>query len=157
MRFRAPLEARDGGGHLVALPFDAEQAFRRVRAPVRVTVNEHTFRTTTMRYGGVDYIGLNRVAREEARAAAGDTLTVVIELDTEPRTVEIPADLERAFADAPGARAAYDGLSFTHRKEYVRWITEAKRPDTRRRRVAQAVAMLLEGARTPDAARRAAV
>ena len=125
MTFRATLEARGGGGHFVALPFDAKEAFGLVRAPVRVTVGGHTFRTTTMRYGSDDYVGLNREVREAAGVAAGDALVVVLELDTEARTVELPADLERALADAPEARAAYDGLSFTHRNEYARWITEA--------------------------------
>ena len=63
---RGRSEAR-GGGHVVALPFDAKEVFGRVRAPVRVTINGHVFRTTTMRYGGVDYIGLNREVRDGGR------------------------------------------------------------------------------------------
>ena len=73
MTFRATLETRGGGGHVLELPFDAKAAFGRVRAPVRVTVKGHTFRTTTMRYGGVDYIGLNREVRTAA-GVAGDRL-----------------------------------------------------------------------------------
>ena len=137
---------------MIALPFDAKEAFGRVRAPVRVAVNGYEFRTTTMRYAGVDYIGLNRTVRDAARIEANDTLTVTMELDTAPRTVEVPAELELAFTEAADARAAYDGLSFTHRKEYARWVGEAKRVETRRLRAERAVAMLRDGIRTPAAA-----
>jgi hypothetical protein len=153
-RFRAVLEARAGGGHMVALPFDARETFGKVRAPVRVTVNRHTFTTTTMRYGGVDYLGLNRGVREAAGVAVGDRLSVGVELDTTPRTVEVPGELSRALRAAPDAREAFEGLSVTHRREYARWIEEAKREKTRMRRVERAVEMLREGARTPAATRR---
>jgi hypothetical protein len=148
-RFRAVVEAREGGGHVIALPFDAKEAFGRVRAPVRVTVNDHVVRTTTMRYGNVDFIGLNREVREAAGVVAGDVLSVTMELDTEPRTVAVPDELADAFAAAPDAREAFDGLSLTHRREYARWITEAKRSETRQNRVARTIAMLRDGVRTP--------
>jgi uncharacterized protein YdeI (YjbR/CyaY-like superfamily) len=74
-------------------------------------------------------------------------LTIDLERDDGARTVDLPGDLEAAL-DAP-ARATFDGLSYTHRREYVRWIEDAKREDTRRRRVAKAVAMLRTGVKTP--------
>jgi uncharacterized protein YdeI (YjbR/CyaY-like superfamily) len=76
---------------------------------------------------------------------------VVIELeaDDQPRTVDPPADLAGALAADPEARAAFDGLSFTHQREYAQWVAEAKREATRRRRVAQAVQMLRDGRRHP--------
>jgi uncharacterized protein YdeI (YjbR/CyaY-like superfamily) len=76
---------------------------------------------------------------------------VVIELeaDDRPRTVDPPPDLAAALAADPGARAAFDGLSFTHQREYAQWVAEAKREATRRRRVAQAVEMLRDGRRHP--------
>jgi uncharacterized protein DUF1905/bacteriocin resistance YdeI/OmpD-like protein len=125
-RFESTLDAR-GSGHVVELPFDARAAFGRVRAPVRVTVNGHTFRTTTMRYGGVDYVGLNREVREAARVSAGDVIEVAVEPDDAPRVVEAPRELVDALAGSAQAQAAFDRLSFTHRKEYARWIAEAKR------------------------------
>jgi len=147
--FEATVEAREGGGHAGGLPFDAREVFGKVRAPVLVTISAHVFRTTTMRYGGMDYIGLNRGVREAAVVAAGDVVRVTMAPDTTPREVEVPDDLARALGQDAAARLAFERLSYTHRKEYARWIAEAKREETRTRRVAKAIAMLREGVPTP--------
>jgi hypothetical protein len=148
VRFEATLESR-GRGHVVALPFDAGKVFGKVRAPVCATVGGHTFRTTTMRYGGVDYIGLNREARDAAGIAPGDDVVVELEPDTAPREVDVPPELVRALAGDAVAKAAFDSLSYTHRKEYAHWIAEAKREETRVERLEKAVEMLRAGVRTP--------
>ena len=70
---------------------------------------------------------------------------VELERDDEPREVEVPTDLAEALAADAGALATFDGLSYTHRKEYVGWIEEAKREETRRNRIEKAVVMLREG------------
>src|SRR3954447_5153837 len=145
-RFKATLEAR-GAGTLVEVPLDVRALFGQARPPVEATVNGHTFRSTIAVYGGRYYLGLNRQVRDAARVEVGDELTIDLERDEEERTVEVPADLEAAF-DAP-TRATFDGLSFTHRREYVRWIEDAKREETRKRRVAKAVEMLRDGVKTP--------
>ena len=88
---------------------------------------------------------VNRAVREGAGAKAGQPVTVEMDLDDEPRDVALPDDLGAALDRDPKARASYDQLAYSHRKEYVDWITEAKREDTRRRRVEKAVAMLREG------------
>jgi hypothetical protein len=147
-RFEATLEAR-GGGTVVELPFDPAEAFGRKRAPVRATVNGFTFRTTVAIYGGRAFVGLDREAREGAGVEAGDRILVELELDEQPRVVEVPEELAAAFAAAPDARAAFDRLSYTHRREYARWIAEAKREETRRRRVEKAVGLLRSGTGTP--------
>jgi uncharacterized protein YdeI (YjbR/CyaY-like superfamily) len=90
-------------------------------------------------------VGLSRAVREAAGVEAGDTTTLELELDTEPREVDVPAALTAALEEAPEARAAFEGMAFTHRKEYARWIEEAKREETRERRVEQAVEMLRQG------------
>jgi len=90
-------------------------------------------------------LGLNRAVRQEAGVEAGDTVDVRLELETAPREVEVPQALTNALAEDPAARAAFDRLSYTHRKEYARWIAEAKRDETRNRRVAQALEMLRQG------------
>lgn len=149
MRFRASLEAR-GRGHVVRLPFDVRAELGAVRVPVRATVNGHTFRTTTMRYGGVDYIGLNRGVREASGVTSGETLSLAIEPDTEPREVDVPPELADALARDNAARAAFESLSYTHRKEYARWIAEAKREETRERRLGKALELLRAGVKTPD-------
>jgi Bacteriocin-protection, YdeI or OmpD-Associated/Domain of unknown function (DUF1905) len=126
-----------------------KQTFGRVRAPVRVAANGHVFPTTTMRYGGVDYIGFNREVREAAGIAAGAVVALGIELDTEDRVVSVPHDLVVGLGRNHEAEDAFAGLSYTHRKEYVRWIEAAKRDETRRKRVEKTVAMLCEGVRHP--------
>jgi Bacteriocin-protection, YdeI or OmpD-Associated/Domain of unknown function (DUF1905) len=152
-RFEATVDRR-GSGHVVRLPFDPKEAFGRVRAPVVVTVNEHSFRTTTMRYGGDAFIGLNRDVREAAGLADGDRAEFELTLDTEPREVEVPKELAAAFEGDPAARSVFEALSYTHRREYARWIGDAKREETRAKRVDQALEMLHAGVRTPDEARR---
>jgi hypothetical protein len=153
MRFEGELEQRDRG-FVVRLPFDPKDAFGRVRAPVVVTVNGHAFRTTTMRYGGVDLIGLNREVRDAAGLGARDRAAFEVAADDRSREVEVPEELAVALHGDVGAREAFNTLSYTHRREYARWIAEAKREDTRERRVARAVELLRAGVRTPDSAPR---
>lgn len=109
------------------------------RFPVVATVNGHRWRTSVVRMGGEFLLGLNREVREGANAKAGDTVELRLELDTKPREVEVPEALERALAQDDAARAAFDKLAYTHRKEYARWVAEAKRDATRGRRVAKTI------------------
>jgi len=148
-RFAGTLE-RHGSGAVVEVPFDPKAAFGRTRAPVRATVNGHTFRTTLAWMGGRPLLGLNREVREAAGVSLGETFPVELELDDEPRVVEVPADLAEAMRREAGTEARFDALSYTHRKEYVRWVTEARREETRQRRVARAVEMLRANRKTPD-------
>ena len=115
------------------------------RFPVVATVNGYTWRTTVSRMRGEFLLGLNRSVREEAGVEAGDSVELELELDTAPREVEVPTALAHALAEDEAARAAFDGLSYTRRKEYARWIEEAKRDETRERRVAKALEMLRQG------------
>jgi Bacteriocin-protection, YdeI or OmpD-Associated/Domain of unknown function (DUF1905) len=115
------------------------------RFPVVATINGYTWRTTVTRMRGEFLLGLNRAVRQEAGVETGDTVDVELELDAAPREVKVPEDLAGALSDDPKARATFDRLAYTHRKEYVRWIDEAKRQETRRRRLAQALEMLRQG------------
>jgi Bacteriocin-protection, YdeI or OmpD-Associated/Domain of unknown function (DUF1905) len=115
------------------------------RFPVVATVNGYAWRTTVTRMRGEFLLGLNRAVRQEAGVEAGDAVEVKLELDTAPREVELPEALANALAGDSEARAAFARLAYTHRKEYARWIHEAKRDETRRRRVAQALALLRQG------------
>jgi hypothetical protein len=112
-----------------------------------VTIRDHTFRTTVAVYGGQPMIGVNKQHRAATGVDVGDTLDVVVALDEEPRVVEVPADLADALADGAATRAAFDKRSYTHRREYVEWIDEAKRPASRARRVAETVERVRTGAR----------
>jgi hypothetical protein len=115
------------------------------RFPVVATVNGYTWRTSVMRMGGEFLVGLNREVREGAGAQAGDVVEVELALDEAPREVEVPEALASALAADPEAQAKFDALAFTHRKEYARWIAEAKREETRVRRVEQALEMIRAG------------
>jgi hypothetical protein len=115
------------------------------RFPVVATVNGHAWRTTVTRMRGEFLLGLNRSVRDAAGVEAGDTVEVELALDTAPREVEMPAELTAALAEDPQARAAFEILAYSHRKEYARWIAEAKRDETRQARAATALAMLREG------------
>ena len=88
-------------------------------------------------------IGLSKANRSALAVDIGDTVTAVITVDEAPREVELPAELATALHANPAARAAYEKLAFTHRKEYATWVAEAKRPETRERRVTQTIERLL--------------
>jgi len=148
-RFEATLE-QHGSGTVVVVPFDLKETFGSGRPPVRASVNGYTFRTTLFTMGGRALLGLNREVREAAGVAAGEEVSIELERDDEPRTVEVPRDLAAALAADPAVRGTFESLSYTHRKEYVRWIEDAKREETRTRRIAKAVELLREGVKTPD-------
>ncbi len=115
------------------------------RFPVAATVNGYTWRGSVARMGGEFLLGLNRAVREAAGVEAGDQVQVTLELDTAPREVEVPPALADALAADPAAKAAFEGMAFTHRKEYARWVDEAKKDETRDRRVQQALEMIKAG------------
>lgn len=113
--------------------------------PVVASIGERTVKGRVTRMGGEFLLGFSRAAREAAELDIGDDLTVEIALDDTPREVDVPPVLASALGTDAAARVAFDGLAYTHRKEFARWVAEAKREDTRNRRVAQAIDMLHEG------------
>ena len=115
------------------------------RFPVVATVNGYTWRTTVVRMGGEFLRGLSKEVRRGAGAEAGDEVDVTVELDTAPREVEVPEALAAALAADPEAKASFDRMAFTHRKEYARWIADAKQEQTRQRRLGQALEMIRAG------------
>jgi hypothetical protein len=146
--FRVRLRGAGGGGAVFDLPaLEAATLGERKRPPVTVTIGDYTFRTTVAVYGGQPMIGVNKGHRAAAGIDIGDSFDVVVALDEEPRVVDLPADLAQALATDDAARAAFDKLSYTHRREYVEWIAEAKRPATRARRVAETVDRVRAGGR----------
>jgi Bacteriocin-protection, YdeI or OmpD-Associated/Domain of unknown function (DUF1905) len=144
-RFEAELTTTAGNGTYVVVPLDVPALLGSRRPPVRGTLNGFPFRSTIAAYGDAFYLGVNRELRAAAGVEVGETVVVELERDEEPREVEVPIDLAEALASDGAALATFDGLSYTHRKEYVEWVEEAKREETRRRRVEKAVAMLREG------------
>jgi Bacteriocin-protection, YdeI or OmpD-Associated/Domain of unknown function (DUF1905) len=149
-RFTAELaDSGRGGGRWIEIPFDPKAEFGEARAPVAGTVNGAPFRSRLSVYGGRTYLGLRKEIRDAAAIDVGDRVEVVIERDDAPREVEVPEALTTALASESAAQRVFDGLSFTHRKEYAQWIAEAKKEDTRARRVERAIAMLREGVKHP--------
>jgi len=126
------------------VPVEAVAALGTQKRPkVKVTVNGYTYRTTVAVFGGeVFMLPLSAEHRTAAGVQAGDLVDVAIELDQEPRTVDVPGDLAAALAEKPGATAAFETLSYTMRKEYVRQVESAKAPETRLRRIAGIVTKL---------------
>lgn len=145
------LEAAESGpGCGIRLPFDPKAVLGGGRAPVVVTVDGHEpFRTTTMVYGGVAWIGLRRDQRAEFGVDVGAMVRVTVTRDDAPREVDVPDELAATLAGAPDAAGIYEGLSYSHRREYARWVGAAKKAETRQSRAVRAVRMLRDGVRTP--------
>jgi len=149
-RFKATLEESGrGGGRLLQVPFDAKQVFGEARPAVAGTLNGTPFRGRLSAYGGKTYLGLKKEIRDSAGIDLGDVVDVTLDRDEAPREVEVPAALLVAFERDSAAKAAFGKLAFTHRNEYARWISEAKKEETRERRVAKALEMLKAG-KTPS-------
>jgi hypothetical protein len=143
-RFTATLAGRG-----LVVPLDAKALWGEARPPVACEVNGRGYRSRLMVYGGQTWLGLTNAFRAEAGLAEGDEVEVVIDRDDAPREVGVPPALQTALDRDAEARAAFERLSFTHRREYARWIAEAKREETRERRTARAVEMLRAGTKTP--------
>jgi len=115
------------------------------RFPVAATINGYTWGTTVVRMRGEYMLGLSKEVRAGAGVDADDKVQVQLELDRSERTVDIPPELAEALARDAGASAAYERLAYTHRKEFANWVREAKREETRERRVARTLEMLRAG------------
>jgi bifunctional DNA-binding transcriptional regulator/antitoxin component of YhaV-PrlF toxin-antitoxin module len=127
----------------IPVPKEVIEAFNSGKRPrVIVTLNSFTYRTTVAAFGDVFMMPLSQERREAAGVKAGDTLEITLELDNEPRVVEVPADLTDALASVSGAREAFDRSSYSARKEFVRQVESAKAPETRVRRIQKIVDQL---------------
>lgn len=149
-RFRALVERGEGSVCAISIDFDVEKAFgKRGRVPVRGTLNGAPFRGSLFPMGGCHFMVVNRHLRAAAGVSGGETVPVVMERDDEPRTVEPPADFARALRGNKEAQAVWDTLSFTHRREHVEHVEEAKKPETRQRRIEKSITLLAAGKKEP--------
>jgi hypothetical protein len=134
--FRAVLETNGRTATGLAVPDEVvEKLGHGKRPPVRVTINGHTYPSTVARMGGRFLVPVSAENRGLAGVAAGDELDVTLMLDAGPREITVPDDLAAALAAVPGARERFDALATSHRKEHVRSVEDAKKPETRARRV----------------------
>lgn len=140
-RFKAALEAARSGGGMVLIPPDVATALGGLKQ-MRVigTVNGVEYRSSTMPYGGRGlFMGVHRATREAARAAFGDVVEVQVTRDDSPRVLELAPELEAAFAAEPALRERFEALSFSRRRDLASPIAEAKRGETRARRLQDAL------------------
>jgi hypothetical protein len=137
------LQADDMNATGIAIPASVVEKLASGKRPkVLITLNGYTYRTTVASMGGDFVVPLAAEHRKKAGVSGGDSIAVTLELDTAPREVDVPKDLAAALKKA-GARATFDALAYSHRKEHVRAIEEAKAPETRMRRIEKTVQMVL--------------
>ena len=149
-KFKAKLEAGDGGGAYALFPYDTGKEFgTKGKVPVKVTFDGVPYTGSLIKYGNpLHMLGVLKIIREEIGKGPGDAVDVVLWKDEEVRTVEVPARFENLMK-REGLLPAFEKLSYTHRKEYCRWITDAKKEETRSRRLEKAIEMLKKGVSTP--------
>jgi len=148
-QFKVKLE-RAAGMEVAALrpPFDVPAIFgTKARVPVRGTVNGFPFRSSLCNMGDGHLMGVNKQMREGAKCEAGDVVDVVIQRDREERVIEVPDYIKKTIASNKTAQTTWDSLSFTHKKEWVRAIEEAKKEETRQSRMKKMMDALKQGKR----------
>jgi hypothetical protein len=146
MKFRSRVVL--GGKTATGIPVPAEvvESLGAGKRPaVRVGINKHTYRSTVAPMGGEFFLPLSAENRAAAGVEAGDSVEVEVELDTAPREIALPEDLQAALAASAGARGFWERLSYSNKRAYVLWVEGAKRAETRARRVGEAVEMLAAG------------
>jgi hypothetical protein len=146
MKFRTKIESSGKNITGIFVPNEVlESLGSGKRPPVRVTVGGYTFRSTVGIMGGQAMIPLSVANRQSAGVSGGDEVEIEVELDTEPREVALPADLAEAIGPDASAKQFFDSLSVSKKREFVDWIEQAKKAETRQQRVEKAAARLREG------------
>ena len=146
--FTAVIQNAGGGGAFVDIPFDVETVFGAKKPKIRATIEGVPYRGILTRMGGDQHmLIILKGIREQIGKTFGDEITITVEPDTEPRLIDIPKDLAKELNKEKEAKAFFDKLSYTHRKEYVNWINEAKKEETRQNRILKTIEMLKQGKR----------
>lgn len=144
--FSVKLQGSIGGGAIVKIPFDVEKEYGKKRVKVKATFDGIPYRGSIVRMGTPYHcLGIRKDIRERIGKNIGDVVAVTIAEDTEPRVVVVPADFQTALGENAESTAFFKKLSYTHQKEYVRWIEDAKKEQTRINRIQRAIEMLKEG------------
>jgi hypothetical protein len=149
-KFKATIQSIIGGGAGVVFPYDVEREFgTRAIIPVKSTLDGVPYTGSLSKCGPDSHmLGVLKSIREQIGKGPGDTIEVVLWKDEQVRTVDVPGDL-KSLLKKEGLLASFEKLSYTHRKEYCRWITEAKKEETRQNRLRKSVEMLRVGVKTP--------
>ena len=144
--FTAVIQNAGGGGAFVEVPFDVEKEFGSKRPKIRALIEGVPYRGILTRMSTECHIlGIRKEIREQVGKTIGDEVRITVEPDMQPRLVKVPVDLEKAFRKEKEARISFEKLSYTHQKEYVTWINEAKKEETRQNRIAKTIEMLKQG------------
>ncbi len=153
-KFKTKIEPAGGGGMCIFFPFEVEKEFgTKGRVPVKATFDGVPYSGSLIKYGAPQHmLGVLKSVREQIGKGPGDVVEVTIEKDESERRVEVPAEFEKLLKKEK-VWAGFEKLSYSHKKEYVRWVTEAKREETRAARLAKSVEMLRAGVKTPDSPR----
>jgi Domain of unknown function (DUF1905)/Bacteriocin-protection, YdeI or OmpD-Associated len=149
-KFKATIEPAGGGGACVLFPYDTEKEFgTKGQVPVKVSFDGVPYTGSMVKYGRPEHmLPILKAIRERIGKGPGDTVEVVVERDESVRAVEVPAEFAKLMKKE-GVLAAFEKLSYTNRKEYCRWISDAKREETRKARLSKAIEMLRTGVKTP--------
>lgn len=146
--FTATIQNADGGGAFVEVPFDVEAAFGAKKPKVKAMIEGVPYRGILTRMGGGCHILIIlKGIREQIGKTFGDEIKIIVEEDTEPRVIEIPKELSKELKKDKDTKAFFEKLSYTHQREYVMWINEAKREETHQARVVKTIGMLKQGKR----------
>lgn len=141
--FKATIQNAGGGGAFVEVPFDVEKAFGSKRPKIKADIEGIPYRGILTRMGSENHmLIILKGIREQIGKTFGDEIKVTVGLDEEPRVIEIPAELKKAFRTDKEAKTFFEKLSYTHQKEYVRWIEESKKEETRASRILKTLDML---------------
>jgi bifunctional DNA-binding transcriptional regulator/antitoxin component of YhaV-PrlF toxin-antitoxin module len=148
--FKAKIEAAENGGAYVLFPYDTEKEFAtRGKVPVKATFNGAAYTGTLIKYGQPQHmLPLLKAIREQIGKGPGDIIEITVCKDEGPRVLEVPAVFKTAMKNED-VLPFFEKLSYTHRKEYCRWISEAKKEETRSARLTKAIEMLKKGIKTP--------
>jgi hypothetical protein len=146
--FRAVVESARGGGHVVEVgPDVADELGAKHRTRVRGTLDDAEYRSNLISMGGRLVLGVHKATLKAAGRDTGDTVRVTMAIDAEPLpNDEVPELLARALKKNARARRAWDSMPPSHRRRYVGFITEAKREETRERRVDDSIRQMIEWA-----------
>jgi hypothetical protein len=149
-KFKATIQPGIGGGAGIIFPYNVEQEFgTRSKVPVKSTLDGVPYTGSLIKCGAAEHmLGVLKGIRDQIGKGPGDTIDVVVWKDEEERTVEVPTEFNQLMRKE-NLLAGFEKLSYTHRKEYCRWITEARKEETRSARIKKAVEMLRGGVKTP--------
>ena len=150
VRFKAPIlqPPEYPTASYVEFPWDIKETFGKGRVKVKVWFDDVFYRGSLVKMNGVAMLLMRKDVKAKVNKDYGDIVAVTVEEDLEERKVEVPALLKKAFKSEPKAKSFFQKLSYTHQKEYATWIKEAKREETKNRRVEKTIQLLLDGKKT---------